>query len=141
MAVVGLMGDTDANSILFQVSDQTIETLSEWEWSGSANYATHQLHGHQALTEFTSLNPDQMSFEIILSWELGTDPLKTWWELCKLMRTGHAVPLTIGVHPYGYYRWSIVDMKNKIEYTDGEGNLYLIRVTLTLQEYLDQITL
>lgn len=134
--VVGCLGD-----FFFEVSHETVMTLSNWKWSGSANYATHKLHGHQALTEFTGLDPDQISFDICLTWALGADPLKTVWELFKAKRNGLAMPLTIGCHPYGNYRWIITSLSNKIEYTDVEGNLYMVTVSLKLQSYLKEVTL
>lgn len=134
--VLGSFGDL----LLFQVTDETVLTLQNWKWSGSADYSTHKLHGHQALTEFIGHEPDQISFDVYFSWALGTDPLKMVWELWKVMRGGIALPLTIGNHPYGYYRWTIQDISNQIEYTDANGDLYQVKVTLKLLEYLNQVT-
>ena len=69
MGMVGCLGD-----IVFTVSDRTIETINNVTWSGSARYATHQRHGTHALTEFTGLDPDKMTFDIVLSAYLGVDP-------------------------------------------------------------------
>lgn len=136
MATIGCFGD-----LMFQVSDQTVLSLENWKWSGSARYSTHQLHGHQALTEFTGLDADQISFDITFSWALGTEPLKQVWELFKIQRNGRALPLTIGNHPYGYYRWTILSISNQINYTDVHGDLYMVKVTLKLQEYLRKVSL
>ena len=70
MGMVGCLGD-----IVFTVSDRTIETINNVTWSGSARYATHQRHGTHALTEFTGLDPDKMTFDIVLSAYLGVDPI------------------------------------------------------------------
>ena len=53
---VGCLGD-----VLFSVSDDTVETINNFVWSGSARYSTHQRHLTHALTEFTGLNPDAVT--------------------------------------------------------------------------------
>ena len=53
--VVGCFGD-----VVFQVSEETVETINNVVWSGSARYSTHQRHLQDALTEFTGLDPDKL---------------------------------------------------------------------------------
>ena len=77
MGMVGCLGD-----IVFTVSDRTIETINNVTWSGSARYATHQRHGTHALTEFTGLDPDKMTFDIVLSAYLGVDPIADLQTVC-----------------------------------------------------------
>ena len=108
MGMVGCLGD-----IVFTVSDRTIETINNVTWSGSARYATHQRHGTHALTEFTGLDPDKMTFDIVLSAYLGVDPIA---EVVK--------------------RWSVLDHKMKMETYDGRGNVTSATVSVSLQEYL-----
>ena len=91
MGMVGCLGD-----IVFTVSDRTIETINNVTWSGSARYATHQRHGTHALTEFTGLDPDKMTFDIVLSAYLGVDPIAEVVKLWNYERGGIAVPLVIG---------------------------------------------
>ena len=146
MGMVGCLGD-----IIFTVSDRTIETINNVTWSGSARYATHQRHGTHALTEFTGLDPDKMTFDIVLSAYLGVDPIaevvKLWnYErgLIRLaddlglhpQRGGIAVPLVIGNKGYGKYRWSVLDHKMKMKTYDGRGNVTSATVSVSLQEYL-----
>ena len=88
MGMVGCLGD-----IVFTVSDRTIKTIDNVTWSGSARYATHQRHGTHALTEFTGLDPDKMSFDIVLSAYLGVDPITEVVKLWNYERGGIAVPL------------------------------------------------
>lgn len=86
MGMVGCLGD-----IVFTVSDRTIETINNVTWSGSARYATHQRHGTHALTEFTGLDPDKMTFDIVLSAYLGVDPIAEVVKLWNYERGGIAV--------------------------------------------------
>ena len=71
MAVIGCLGD-----VVFQVSSRTKETVDKLEWSGAARYAVHERHGGNALTEFLGVEPDKLSFEILLSYLLGVNVSK-----------------------------------------------------------------
>lgn len=136
MAVVGYLGENPRDGIQFEVSSQTVRTLSNWKWSGSARYATHQRHGGNALTEFTGLDPDKITFDIILKRELGVEPLDDISKLWKYQREGIAVALTVGGHGYGRYRWNVINFTNDIRSTDTKGKMTSVTVSVTLQEYL-----
>lgn len=131
MAVVGCLGD-----IVFTVSDKTVRTLDNWKWSGSARYAVHQRHMVRPLTEFTGVDPDEITFEMTLLKELGVDPLEEVVRIRWYERNGTALPLTIGQHAYGFYRWNIVSDEMTVKYTDHQGDIMGAVVTVTLQEYL-----
>lgn len=131
MAVVGCLGD-----IVFTVSDKTVRTLDNWKWSGAARYAVHQRHMVRPLTEFTGVDPDKITFEMTLLKELGVDPLEEVVRIRWYERNGTALPLTIGRHAYGFYRWNIVSDEMTAKYTDPQGDIMGAVVTVTLQEYL-----
>ncbi len=131
MAVVGCFGD-----VIFQVSDSVLETIDKVEWSGSARYAVHERHLLNALTEFTGLDPDKLSFEMALSQDLGVDVMGEIVKLFTYERKGEAVPLVIGDKGYGKYRWNMISHRITMESYDKWGNLTLARVSVELQEYL-----
>jgi len=129
--VIGCLGD-----IVFEVSSETVETIDNVVWSGSVRYGVHQRHGTNALTEFSGIDPDQFSFDIILSAYLGTNPIAEVVKIWNYERNGQAVPLVIGNKAYGKYRWSIVDHKMKMQTFDNEGDVTSAVVSVSLQEYL-----
>lgn len=129
--VVGCLGD-----IVFQVSESTVETLKEVEWSGSARYAVHDRHLQNALTEFTGIDPDEIKFTITLTQQLNVDITGELVKIWTYERSGEAVPLVIGEKPYGKYRWNIVEHSAKYLYHDKAGNPTVAEVSLELQEYL-----
>jgi hypothetical protein len=118
------------------VSSETVETIDNVVWSGSVRYGVHQRHGTNALTEFSGIDPDQFSFDIILSAYLGTNPIAEVVKIWNYERNGQAVPLVIGNKAYGKYRWSIVDHKMKMQTFDNEGDVTSAVVSVSLQEYL-----
>lgn len=129
--IVGCLGN-----MIFQVSDRTVRTLDNMQWSGSARYATHQRHATHSLTEFVGLDPDKISFDIYLSAYLGVSPMSEMTKLWAYERNGVPVPLTLGNHGYGKFRWNIISHKIKMQTYDGRGNVTSATVSVTLQEYL-----
>ena len=128
---IGTLGE-----VVFSVSDQAVETIQNFVWSGSARYSTHQRHLSDALTEFTGLDPDGITFDIYLSAYLGVNPMSEVIKIWSYERSGAAVPLTIGTHAYGKYRWSILSDKVKAQDFDTAGDMTSATLSLTLQEYL-----
>ena len=116
--VVGCLGD-----IGFHVSADVVEVINNITWSGKARYSTHQRHLRNALTEFTGIEPDEMSFDITLSAYLGVDPLAEMVKIWAYERDGEAIPL--------------VSHKIKMQYTDKYGNVTHAVVSVSLQEYLN----
>ena len=131
MAIVGCLGD-----VIFTVSRSVVRTLENMTWSGSARYATHERHLTHALTEFTGLDPDKITFDILLSAELGVDPIAEVVKLWNIERSGRAVPLTVGTKGYGKYRWNILKHEMKMKTFYGNGDVHTATVSVSLQEYL-----
>jgi len=129
--MIGCLGD-----IVFEVSDEVWRSLENMKWSGSARYAVHDRHCTDALTEFTGLDPDSFTFDITLSAQLGVEPIKEITQLFTYERNAEAVPLTIGEHAYGKYRWTVNKHEAKIKCTDKNGDIYVAVVSVSLQEYL-----
>ena len=130
---VGCLGD-----IIFSVSDSLVQTLSNMQWSGSARYATHQRHLKDALTEFCGLEPDKISFDLVLSAFLGVEPQAELNKIWQYERSGEAVSLVIGDKAYGKYRWTILSLDLTVVNTDAKGNFISGTVAIELQEYLER---
>lgn len=131
MAIVGCLGD-----VIFTVSRSVVRTLDNMTWSGSARYATHERHLTHALTEFTGLDPDKITFDILLSAELGVDPIAEVVKLWNIERSGKAVPLTVGTKGYGKYRWNLTKHTMKMKTFYKNGDVHTAAVSVSLQEYL-----
>lgn len=136
MSVIGYLGKSADDGIQFIVSREVFRTPKDMKWSGSARYATHERHATHALTEFTGLDPDRFSFDILLTAEMGVDPLKEVVKILDYERDAEALGLVIGGKAYGKYRWTIEKHETKIEYTDTAGDMYAVEVSVDLLEYL-----
>lgn len=135
MAVIGYLGSDPENGILFTVSRELFRTPNNIKWSGSARYATHNRHATHTLTEFTGLDPDKFSFDMLLTAALGVDPMEELEKLWDYERRGEALGLVIGGHAYGRSRWTIQKHETKVKGTDAAGDLHTVEVSVTLLEY------
>ncbi len=135
MAMIGYLGGSDVG-IPFVVSREVFRTPKNMKWSGSARYAVHERHATHALTEFTGLDPDCFSFDMLLTAELGVNPMEELVKIWTYERDAEAVGLVMGGHAYGKYRWTIEKHETKMEYMDTAGDLYAVEVSVTLLEYL-----
>lgn len=129
--VVGALGD-----IVFEVSHETVRTLDNLKWSGSARWATHERHKTHALTEYTGMDPDKITFDFYLSHFLGVTPMDELVKLWKYEREGTPVGLVIGSHGYGKYRWVVQRHDTSMESYGGTGDILSCKVSIELLEYL-----
>lgn len=131
MAQIGCLGD-----IAFVVSANKVETIDNVVWSGSARYSEHSRHLINALTEFTGIDADRISFDILLSEYLGVDPMAELVKIWQYEREGKTLPLVIGSKAYGKYRWTIVEHSIKMKTFDRHGSVNGAAVSIKLLEYL-----
>ena len=129
---IGCLGE-----IIFEVSSKTVKTFDKMQWSGSVRYSVHQRHLTHALTEFTGIDPDTISFEMNLSIYLGVEPMGELVKLWDYERSGKSVSLVIGDKAYGKYRWVVKSHKTKMQTFDKRGNLTGATVSVDLLEYLN----
>jgi len=130
MPQIGCLGD-----IPFIVSSNKTKTPNNIQWSGSARYGEHQRHLSTTLTEFTGIDPDKMSFDIMLSSELGVKVMSEIEKIASYKDRGKTLPLVLGSSSIGRYRWTIKNFKVSMKYFDPGGNLSTAVVSLSLQEY------
>jgi phage protein U len=132
------MGKSASDGIVFTVSDAQVLTLENFEWSGSARYSVHNRHNYHALTEYTGMDPDKITFDMTMLVEHGVNPMDQVTKIWTYEREGIALALCIGEKIYGKYRWNITSHSMKAKYTDKHGNVAGAVVSVTLQEYLSK---
>ena len=121
--------------IVFETSSRYILTFDKFAQTVSARYATHERHSTTALTEFTGLDPESITFDIMLSAYLGVDPAAQLEVLRGYVRNGTTVPLVLGTTVYGEYRWVVTNYKTDPKYFSQSLGWSSITVSVTLKEY------
>ena len=127
---IGSLGD-----IIFEVSDEIIQSINKMEYSGSANITTHALRLRKGQPEFTGTSPDQISITVRVSKILGADPADMIAKVQSYTDNGTILRLQVGKKTVGSYRWMINKYKITYEDYDRQGNLVDANVNLTLIEY------
>ena len=127
---IGTLGE-----IIFEVSRETIMTLSKFSRTKSASLQTHNVHLKTGLVEFTGSSPETISFNIKASKYLGADPHDTYLMLREYMSNGTAVPFIVGNVIFGSYRWVVSKCKATYNYYDKKGNVTDMDISVTLTEY------
>ena len=125
----GMLGD-----VTFEVSDQTYRTIRNLTRSTKANYSTHKLIGKTGILEFTGVDPETISFEILFSAWFGENP-ETWRKkLDKMLRNGKAVYFVLGTAPIGD-KWVLEDVQYTTEFYYKDGTPADYKATINLKEY------
>lgn len=131
--IVGCLGD-----IIFEVSSETVKTVSNLVESASTRYATHQRHNNSACLEYVGMDPDKITFEIHLSDYLGVNPQSQINILWSYIRSGQPISLVLGATVYGKWRWVIQSLQLTLKHTDKNGTWTHVVASVTLVEYLAQ---
>lgn len=120
----------------FYVSAEAVQTIRNVTWSGAGTYAAHNRIGYTTLVEATGSDADTISFEMLLSTDLGVNPWDAIKTLLQAERDQTFLQLTIGDHGYGRYRWLIASHSINMSKFDVHGNLTEAVVSIKLVEYL-----
>lgn len=121
--------------LTFSVSDNTVKTFDDMKWDFSAKYATHDRHIQADLLEYLGPEIEGISFSMIFSVFLGTNPLNEIKKLRTIIRNGTTDRLVIGGKVYGSYKWVMQKGSVDLERYDGKGNLWAAKIKVTMKEY------
>ena len=125
--VIGTLG-----TVTFQASSEVVETIHNLKWTSSGNYTQHQVHGGKAVPEFIGRNCDQITFEILLSIFVGTNPLAELDKLSGMLKSGVAYPLVMGTDVYG--KWLVSSVSRSFDHLFQDGSLISAKAQITLLE-------
>lgn len=130
---VGAFGE-----ITFECSSKTVRTFTNYKRENKARYATHNLIMQKPALEF--LGPDLMeiSFKMILTVNLGTNPMMEADKLRKMCEEGTAAPLIMGSQVIGEHQWVIESVTESAQAWDNSGNILLNELDVRLKEYVEE---
>ena len=130
MAQLGCWG-----SLVFSVSQETIETFDKISWKVTQAYATHDRHMKKDIIENLGPQPDEISFTMMFSVNYGINPYEEVERLNKLVRDGTIERLVLGGKIYGSYKWVVTSVSNEMKYYDNKGNCLKATANVTMKEY------
>lgn len=128
MATIGALGD-----VIFSVSPNLVRTFNGFKRSASPKYASHNRHLKDTLLEFVGNDPDKISFSVTLSAYLGVDPQREESKLWAAQKQGKIMRLVLGKENFG--NWVISSLSSSYNYIDNKGNVFEIKVDLSLTAY------
>ena len=128
MATIGALGD-----IVFSVSTNTVKTFRDFKRTVSPKFASHNRHLKDTLLEYTGNDPDKISFSMMFSVYLGTEPHDEIKKLKTAANTGKIMYLVIGRESFG--NWVITALSESREHIDNKGNTLVAKVDISLTAY------
>lgn len=133
MAMIGSWGN-----LIFAVSQKEIKTFTDLKWDIGAKYSTHDRHLKDPLLEFTGIENESISFSMLFSVFIGTDPMTEIEKLRASVQKGEANRLVIGTKVYGAGKWVITKISNSLDRYNNQGNLLAAKVSITMKAYAER---
>lgn len=128
---IGSLGD-----VVFEVSDDSILTITGVSRSGNAKTASHERHRNVSMLEWTGYEAESLSININLVQYLTDRSIVAVRDtLIDYCRQGTPVTFVLGSERYGRYKWLITGWSEQSEYFDVIGNVQQLSMALTLTEY------
>lgn len=131
MANVGSLG-----GIKFNTSMRRVLTFSEYQRSGQAKYATHDIIGQKSRLEYTGLDPEEITIEIQLMAQLKSRPEEQLAKLRKMRDDGEVISFIIGNKPVSQNKWIIKGLSEAVPHWGSRGKIAYATVQVTLTEYI-----
>lgn len=126
--------------VVFRVSDRNILTPSSVSATIGARIKRHTRIADVDISEFETRNLKQISLPIKLVSELCNikDTIK---ELTKICENGENYPLILAKEQIGENNFCLTNFTYNYSQTDGIGNPLVAELNLTLEEYIERLTL
>lgn len=124
-------------SVIFEVSTDKILTFDDLNFSHSAKFTEHAIHGRKGLLEFTGFSATSASLNILLNADLGVDPKEEFNALKEIFDNHDAVPFILDNEPQGDGLWVIESMSEKRDMISNKGAARIIEVSVNLKEYIE----
>lgn len=127
---IGSLGE-----IVFQVSDETVLTITGMTREVSGRWAEHEVMGVKPKKEFLGAGSQKITLPITLSVGLGVKPRKTLELVERMVESGDAEYLILKGRPVGRNPFCLVSSSETWGHMYGHGELAKANLTITLEEY------
>lgn len=127
---IGSLGD-----VIFTVSSKLIRTIDDLTRSSAPRWTNHDVHLQKPKSQFIGPGLDTISFTIRFDARLGVEPRKEADRLINLAQKGKPVAFAIGGKKLGTYLWKLMNVEQGYTRVDNRGNVLVMDVTISLEEY------
>lgn len=129
--MLGSFGD-----IVFVASEETMRTFNNFSRSTAARWTVHNIHLDYPRAEYIGPGQDTVTFTMRFDIRYGINPKEEMDRLIEYCRWGRSEHLVIGDASPGVNRWYIESVDQSWDYLDGNGNLIVSNVAVTLKEFI-----
>ena len=134
--MIGILGEIPF-SVTFDGSNIEALTFSNFKRKGGGNYERHQRRGLKPTLELIDISLEQLNLDISLRSDLGTKPKEMLDKIKTYTESGEVLDFILGEDLLG--KFVILDYDAGYEYITNKGKVRKIDVSLSLQEYIDEI--
>ena len=120
-------------SIVFEASADLVRTFGDVAHKTSARWETHEVIGRKPVQEFGGPALRTLSFAVRLDAALGVDPEAEAAVLRDSVEQGEVLAFVLGGRPVG--DWIIKEQSETWRHVTADGQVLLIHVELSLEEY------
>ena len=122
--------------LIFEVSEKSVRTFSDFRRNSSARWATHEIYGKYPRAQYIGPGQDEITFGMRFDVSMGVKPRNELSRLTEYCRTGRVETLIVGGLPMGAAKWYIETVGQEWQRFDGKGNILVAAVDVTLKEYV-----
>ena len=130
MAVGSFMGR------VFTVSDSRIFTPSGLRGSSGSDWATHELIGEKARSQWVGPKLRSYTFDILLRAQDGVAPRSTLEYLQRIAESDKVDWFVVGGVPLSPHPFRLVNITDEWDVVLNDGVLIACKVGITIEEYL-----
>lgn len=123
-------------NIYFEVSNNRIETISNYKRDISAKYTEHEVIGGKPVVEYQHAELQKIQFTMQLGLFNKVNPFKELEKLETMCEKGAVNYLLIGNTVIGDHKWLIESVKETSNVFDNAGNLIYVEAEVSLIEYV-----
>lgn len=120
---------------VFTVSDKKIFTPSNLKGTTGGDWATHEINGGKARSQYMGPKLKSYTFDILLRAQDGASPRQTLNYLQSCAEAGKADIFIIGPMPLSYLPFRITEISDEWDAVILNGKLIECKVSLTIEEY------
>lgn len=134
--MIGILGEIPF-AVTFDGRNIKALNFSNLKRSGGANYEQHKRRGLKPSLELTDISLTNLNLDISLRSNLGVNPKELLAKLISYAETGEALEFVLGEDLIG--KFVIASYDAGYEYISNKGSVRKIDVSLSLNEYRDEV--